>query len=55
MPRINTTTLIKYLEDIDEKLGLIWSDSRSYDTIQEIELLRIKLRKLIDCLEAFLN
>lgn len=52
MPRINVKFLIKYLEDIDETIGLIWSDSQNYDTIRELELLRIKMRKLIDSLTA---
>jgi len=54
MPRINTECLIRYLEDIDETLGMIWSDSQNYDTIRELELLRIKLRKIIETLETVL-
>lgn len=52
MPRINTECLIRYLEDIDETLGMIWSDSQNYDTIRELELLRIKIRKIIETLDS---
>lgn len=51
MPRINTEVLIKRLEDIDEKLSLIWSETQNYDILEELERVREDLRKIIDSLE----
>lgn len=51
MPTIDLQKLIKRLEDIDQRLSFIWNDSQNYTTLEELELVRNKLRGLIEALE----
>lgn len=51
MPTIDLQKLINRLEGIDQRLSLIWSDSQNYTTLQELEMVRNKLRGLIEALD----
>jgi len=51
MPKIVIESLIKCLEDIDEKLSLIWNNSHDYTTLTELELVRARLRSIILTIE----
>lgn len=51
MPKIDIKVLIECLEDIDEKLSLIWNDSHNYTVLTELELVRTRLRNIISTIE----
>jgi hypothetical protein len=53
--KLNIEFLITILEDIDEKLSLIWSECQNYDLLDAIEGERRKLRNVINTLSNLVS
>jgi hypothetical protein len=55
MPKLNIEVLISHLEDIDEKLGILWAECQNYDLLSGLEEERKHLRRIIETLEWLLK